>query len=70
MKERTDNGEGLPQYIKIIRFMTRVRPQRRKVMPPVFGPTTAGRWVFYARLTASAGRKYDYAGEKATAASR
>lgn len=35
LKERMDNGEGLPQYIKIIRFTTRVRPKRRKVMPPV-----------------------------------
>ncbi len=35
LKERMDNGEGLPQYIKDYPIYYAVRPKRRKVMPPV-----------------------------------
>jgi fumarate hydratase class I len=33
LKELLDNGEELPQYVKIIRSTTQARPKRRKAMP-------------------------------------
>ncbi len=58
LKERMDNGEGLPQYIKDHPIYYAGPAKRRKVMPPVlFGPTTAGRMDSYVdQLQAQGGR--------------
>ncbi len=58
-----DNGEGLPQYIKDHPIYYAGRPKRRKVMPPVLLAQRPPDDGFLCRSTASAGRKYDHAGE-------
>ncbi|STE86039.1 class I fumarate hydratase [Escherichia coli] len=71
LKERMDNGEGLPQYIKDHPIYYAGPAQNAGRLCLRFSwPNDRRTDGFLCRSTASAGRKYDHAGRKATAASR
>ena len=64
LKERMDNGEGLPQYIKSSDLLRRSGQNAGRLCLRFSWPNDRRTDGFLCRSTASAGRKYDHAGER------